>query len=93
MATKKTVSKSNGEAEVVVVEAPKPTTIEEITAAAWNAIKGEDDAPFALCQPNFQGDLLYHAQAVRKSQETMQTDTSLARFEREVKRLVDQIGG
>src|SRR5262249_52331156 len=42
---------------------PQPS-FEELMAAAWNTVKGPDDADFAHCDPSFLTDLAYHAKDV-----------------------------
>jgi hypothetical protein len=62
--------------------------IEELTMAAWNTVKGPDDADFDHCEPNFQAVLRQHARDVQETKQVLPGDTQLARFEQELSLLM-----
>ena len=81
-----TVSVPAHEQEVVIAH----SQIEGCAIAAvqaWDAVKGADDAPFAAMAISHRHDLLHCAEAVYRTGKVMEGDSSLARFEQEVRRI------
>ena len=82
---------------ITVTEAPIPRavkiplTIGQLAQQAWDAVRAEDDADFAHCDPSFRGTLLYHAEAVERTGHVLPSDTALGRFEQELQRIL--VGG
>jgi hypothetical protein len=54
-----------------------------VAAAAWDAVKGHDDAPFAAAAGTFQHELLAHAKSALTTQ-PQGGPTAQAKFERKV---------
>lgn len=75
--------------DVEPVDEPAPDVSEmdiaQIAGIAWDKVKADDDAPFALAQPNFRNDLIYHAEAVQRSGRALSDDSTIGAFEREVR--------
>lgn len=57
-----------------------------IAEAAWNKVRGKDDAAFRVADGNFQRILLAHARSALKTN-PLAGETNLARFEQEVANL------
>ncbi len=72
--------------EVVIGHSATPGVI-DATVEAWHAVKGNDDAEFALCTAEHRRDLINHAEEVFRSGVTTEGDTVMARFEREVAKI------
>lgn len=68
----------------------KPASLVRIAEKAWNKVKGSGDASFAECQPAFIWVLMAHAESVEKTHTALEGDTSHARFEQEVLRLIGE---
>lgn len=69
------------------VDLSNPALVAPIAAAAWDTVKGKDDATFATATGDFRGVLLAHAKSALTSNAILKGDTNLARFEQEVNRL------
>lgn len=81
-----TVSIPAHEQQVVIAE----SSIEGCAVAAveaWDKVRGSDDAPFAKAAPDFRRTLINAAESVYRTGKTMDGDTSLARFERQVAKI------
>lgn len=69
------------------VDFTNPANVAPIAAAAWDAVKGKDDAPFGGATIDFQHILLAHAKSALTTGVLLQGDTNLALFEQEISRL------
>lgn len=54
---------------------------------AWDKVRGADDATFAMAHPDFKRTLINHAESVYTTGRTLDGDTALARFERQVAKI------
>ena len=64
-----------------------PASLIPMIADAWDAVKGEGDANFATCAPNFRDTLMAHGVDAVRSGIAQEGDTNLALFEREIIRI------
>jgi len=65
-----------------------PLAVAPIAAAAWENVRGNDDAPFAACTGDFQRQLIFHVTSALTSG-PQSGDTYWARTEQEAVKLRD----